>query len=94
MHTAGVLESIGASNININEMNTLLDIANVKTHMHQSMRSSIVHEKPLMELLFKHTVFAQVCGMFEDSSSHKEHANHACGVLQRVGMTHKKNNNK
>jgi len=94
MYTAGILESIGVSNFNIDEMNTLLDIANVKPHIYQGSMSSIMYDKPLMELLSKHNVFVQAFNIFKDTLSYKEHANHAYGVLQRVGMTYEKNNNK
>ena len=36
--------------------------------------------------------FEQAFNAFKDTLSHEEHVNHTHGVLQRVGMTHEKNN--
>lgn len=92
MYNAGILESIGVSNFNLQEMNTLLDIAKVKPHIYQGSIHSINFDKQLVELLSKHNVFIQVYNILKDtllSNSKEELANnHAYGVLQRVGMSY------
>merc|ERR1719343_1367728 len=77
MYNAGILESIGVSNFNLEEMNVLLDIAHVKPHIYQGSIQSIMFDKPLMELLTNHNVFVQVYNIF----AHGAHDNHAYGIV-------------
>jgi len=93
MYNAGILESIGISNFDMQDMLTLLDMCTVKPHLYQGSLSTIVYNQPLMDLLQQNDVFFQVYRILQDTVvGRKDKAPKAYGILTRIGLSYEKPN--
>ena len=80
-----LIESIGVSNFNMNDMTALLDTCRIEPFIYQGNVWVVLHDPKLMALLNKHNILFQAYNIMNGVFDRKSAAPNAFAVLSRVG---------
>jgi len=80
-----LIESIGVSNFNTNDMTALLDTCRIKPFIYQGNVWTVLHDPKLMGLLSEHHILFQAYNIIHGIFDRKSAAPNAFAVLGKVG---------